>query len=197
MQNQGEDQPCRIKLEGLPTKHQVPNRALMNKSPRLTVRATSGDHTSGTDGYGTPSSDHAWRRPSDGIGDGGLCTRDDGILLWSRVRGLAGSYAEAQAEDGVPALTAVAQRRRRRIGQSGRVIGRSPSEPSCVPRNSSRTRPPRPEPASSGGSMKPGPPRIVVTTPIDIENAAIRTAKPAVYPGTMGKDHSSLNTRNG
>ncbi len=26
MQNQGEDQPCRIKLEGLPTKHQVPKQ---------------------------------------------------------------------------------------------------------------------------------------------------------------------------
>ena len=45
--------------------------------------------------------------------------------------------------------------------------------------------------------MKPGPPRIAVTTLIDIENAAIRTAKQAVYPGTAGKDPSSLNTRNG
>ncbi len=26
MQNQGEDQPCRIKLEWLPTKHQVPKQ---------------------------------------------------------------------------------------------------------------------------------------------------------------------------
>ena len=39
--------------------------------------------------------------------------------------------------------------------------------------------------------------RIATTTLIDIENAAIRTAKPAVYPGTAGKDHSGLNPRNG
>ncbi len=45
--------------------------------------------------------------------------------------------------------------------------------------------------------MKPAPPRIVVTTLIDIENATVRTAKPAVYPGSVGKDHSGLNTRNG
>ncbi len=45
--------------------------------------------------------------------------------------------------------------------------------------------------------MKPRPPRTVIDTLIDIENAAIRTAKPAVYPGAAGKDHSGLNTRNG
>ena len=40
-------------------------------------------------------------------------------------------------------------------------------------------------------------PRIIFNSLIDIENAVIRTAKPAVYPGNAGKDPSSLKTRNG
>ncbi len=155
MQNQGEDQPCRIKSEWLPTKHQMPKQGA-REFLRLSGVSAEEPH--------------------------------------EVARGISGNH---RVQNRLPTIGAVAQRRRRRIGQSGRVIGRSPSEPSCVPRNSSRTRPPRPEPAPSGGSMKPAPPRIVVTTLIDIENAAVWTAKPAVYPGIMGKDPFSLNTRNG
>ncbi len=40
-------------------------------------------------------------------------------------------------------------------------------------------------------------PRIAVNTLTYVADAAIRTAKPAVYLGNAGKDHSSLNPRNG
>ena len=37
----------------------------------------------------------------------------------------------------------------------------------------------------------------LVTTLSNVANAAIRRAKPAVFPGSVGKDHSGLKTRNG
>ncbi len=105
--------------------------------------------------------------------------------------------------DGVPAVTAVAQRRR--IRQSGRVVGFAHHRETAI-RTGLRAPELQSHPAVKIHPVTPPGTRTlrmihearpVVATLIDNENAAIRTTKSSVYPGNVGKDHSGLNTRNG
>ena len=98
--------------------------------------------------------------------------------------------------DGVPAPTAVAQRRRCRAGQSGRIIRvahhfthhRGPrSGPGRMPRDLQPPPAVKIHPLTRSGTLRMihghRPARIIGNSLVYMVNAAVRTGKPAVFPG--------------